>query len=607
MRPRNVLAVAARNMLAVSFVLVVAAVSLISVLGWPGIPTFSKIGYIGLFMLPVGALVVFNHPPRPRRYRTLTSVVFGIGFAAFVVIYVLLVSRHFRDFYPLDPITQLLDQGVNPDSAFHIALIRSITQVGYPSVGLDGYVPHGIYHFLGHYVDAGVFLLLGIDIVAGFGFAFFVKSAALVILMAKFVDGFLPTVTAPVRFSLLVMVVPTLGYSWFWLETYPQWLGAMLLFALARPIHSMLLVKKMSPAIVTSVFLFFVLLAFSKTSLGVAFLAYAAVALALRRKGLPAFAALVLLSAPVLLLLMTTGERDSAVGALGWNLEGVLSLLREPKAETFHMTLVLIAGAVAFNYLGVKMWRLVPYLSLGLLPYAVVLLVPSAFDGIIANFAFSALAVAMIFIPLEAQLFGVFPRAETRKRLLPLVLVGTVLGHNNFLVPDGLNLLNPRLDNHERAAVQLREILEGDYRLYSQPDVRWGLLIQRLEKSNPNAVVQREEVSIISASDTVRHRWIFGFGASQELELAFTPEGQPDYSPIALFALSGVALVGGHEGTESKTFGLAAYDDIDRGICSGTFQEVWRNHRIGLARQVDSLTIPSESSCALRLDSTNSR
>lgn len=60
------------------------------------------------------------------------------------------------------------------DTAYHVSLIRSIMNWGYPSNGLNGH-PVAIYHVLSHFFDAFLFLITGLDPFEAYGFSFFIK------------------------------------------------------------------------------------------------------------------------------------------------------------------------------------------------------------------------------------------------------------------------------------------------------------------------------------------------------------------------------------------------------------------------------------------------
>jgi hypothetical protein len=74
----------------------------------------------------------------------------------------------------------LSGHGYSIDSVFHISLIESVMEVGYPSTGLHGY-PFTPYHALSHYFDAGVYAVTGIAPWEGYSLFFFLKHVALLL------------------------------------------------------------------------------------------------------------------------------------------------------------------------------------------------------------------------------------------------------------------------------------------------------------------------------------------------------------------------------------------------------------------------------------------
>lgn len=80
-----------------------------------------------------------------------------------------------------------LGLGWNKDTAFHVALIQSILNFGYPSVAQHGF-PMTVYHVLSHYADAFVILLTNVEPYDSYGLLFHFKIFLLLSSIVIFIE-----------------------------------------------------------------------------------------------------------------------------------------------------------------------------------------------------------------------------------------------------------------------------------------------------------------------------------------------------------------------------------------------------------------------------------
>ncbi|QOV64458.1 hypothetical protein [Kosakonia pseudosacchari] len=155
------------------------------------------------------------------------------------------------------------------DTAFHTALIRSIINWGYPSVGLDGH-PLTTYHLLSHYIDAALISISGIDAYDGYGFMVYTKALMLSLTCISFVSS----LSKNRNFTLWGSIIFTPAFigTWHAIGSHALWATSFLLIMISLKTYAILLKEKTN--IFDYLFLTFVaiLLCAGKLSTGFAFI-----------------------------------------------------------------------------------------------------------------------------------------------------------------------------------------------------------------------------------------------------------------------------------------------------------------------------------------------
>jgi hypothetical protein len=231
-----------------------------------------------------------------------------------------------------------------------------------------------------------------------------------------------------------------------------------------------------------------------------------------------------------------------------------------------------------------------------LAPFAVAAVFPEAHGGELTNFAFSALGVSLVFLPLDVVPQSIHPRLPVGKSHLPLFLVFALLGHNNFFVPESLNLLNPRLDNLGRSLVQLKEIAVSSPTEQFGAEGRMAALLAAL---GPLAGSNEQPVPHLQPSDSsATVRWVFDGAPHESLNLGF--RNSPDdlnLSPIVLYAVSGIPLSGGFAGVNTGDYGLAAYENRALATCRPVGKVIWSNGAVSLSEVATSSLRTKQEGC----------
>lgn len=155
------------------------------------------------------------------------------------------------------------------DTVFHVAVIQSIRQNGYPSTGQHEN-EFLWYHVLTHYVDAGWTALLGLDPWDSYALLFFAKAIVLVLSLLVFISNVAKG--NPYAFTVLLVVsAPALMSQWNAVGSHGQWVPFVILFLTASWVASILHRERVDFAALSGITILVFVLSVGKISLGFAF------------------------------------------------------------------------------------------------------------------------------------------------------------------------------------------------------------------------------------------------------------------------------------------------------------------------------------------------
>lgn len=157
------------------------------------------------------------------------------------------------------------------DTAFHLSLIQSILNYGFPSIGQHGH-PLTAYHVLSHYVDALILLMTGVDpfdsygMLSHFKVVLFLSAALLMIARLCRSHGL------PILLLSVVLLLPALIGAWHGVLSHGLWVPSLLLL-LCTPAIVDWLSRDEQPSLsqLVCLGLLIVLLALGKVSAGFMF------------------------------------------------------------------------------------------------------------------------------------------------------------------------------------------------------------------------------------------------------------------------------------------------------------------------------------------------
>lgn len=232
------------------------------------------------FALLFGALVAVLSPDlrRVRLHPTWLSVALGLVMAGILLVVAFTWQTTsgpiWADYFPSFPITQL-DQGdgFHQDAVFHVSLIQSILDFGYPSTGQSG-TPFVPYHVLSHYVDALVLFVTRLEPYDSYGLFFHFKIALFLIAIVTFIWTATLKHGRLVFLACLVFLTPVLLSTWIGVGSHSLWLTSLILLLSATRVYDIVSGSPSGPRQYAFLFLVGVAVGLGKVSSGLMFVAF---------------------------------------------------------------------------------------------------------------------------------------------------------------------------------------------------------------------------------------------------------------------------------------------------------------------------------------------
>lgn len=197
---------------------------------------FQVVGVGVAFLVLVAFLFALFNFRKLRQIQlgfTVSAVLWGVGLGLFLFALSLTALGNWAAYFPAAPLLQLdAGRGLHQDSVFHVSLIQSILNLGYPSTGQHG-LPFMPYHVLSHYVDAGILAVTGLEPLDSYGLLFHFKSFAFLALSTTFLWVVFRE-KARWGFALaLILFTPLLAGDWLVIGSEGLWFTSLLVIASA--------------------------------------------------------------------------------------------------------------------------------------------------------------------------------------------------------------------------------------------------------------------------------------------------------------------------------------------------------------------------------------
>lgn len=157
--------------------------------------------------------------------------------------------------------------GFHQDTAYHVSLIQSIMNYGYPSTAQHG-VPFNMYHVLSHYVDAAILKVSGLNPFDSYGlmyrFKIFIFISASLLLVARL---FKKGAVFPYVLGVLFFVPLVLG-SWHGILSHGLWMASLVLILSYNFVHAKVSSLDISVRDIVALWLVVVVISLAKVSTG---------------------------------------------------------------------------------------------------------------------------------------------------------------------------------------------------------------------------------------------------------------------------------------------------------------------------------------------------
>ena len=234
-------------------------------------------------IIPLALAIVFSWR------RIIFNINFSLSnilFSGFVFFYIVAFLANepewLMKYYPTYPILQAdIGQGWHEDSVFHVSIIQSIINFGYPSTGQHG-VPFIPYHVLSHYMDALIIKITGVHPYDSYGMFFHFKKMAMALSVILAV-GIMAGALSKTGFVVGVIVgIPLLFGTWHLIGSHGLWFTSVLLVcAFSRCVE---IIAKPTISWGNAGFLLFIgiLLALGKISTGFTFALFVGIGILLK-------------------------------------------------------------------------------------------------------------------------------------------------------------------------------------------------------------------------------------------------------------------------------------------------------------------------------------
>ena len=184
-----------------------------------------------VFLLLLHFLLYVFHSDLFRQSLSLSA--YNLLTAGLVVFFLMLLvgspgadidGRIFRTF----PLLEMeLGLGWHKDTVYHVSLIQSILNFGYPSIGQHG-SPVTVYHVLSHYVDA-LILLTGLEPFDAYGLLYLFKKFFLLSAIIVFVSKLVTDKQFVTFLVVLILTAPIIVGSWHVIASHSLWFTSIVL------------------------------------------------------------------------------------------------------------------------------------------------------------------------------------------------------------------------------------------------------------------------------------------------------------------------------------------------------------------------------------------
>ncbi|MDY0121163.1 MAG: hypothetical protein RBR54_04400 [Sulfurimonas sp.] len=185
------------------------------------------------------------------------------------ILMVLLFSTMYQSSYRLTfPLLETeLNLGWHQDTAYHIAMIQSILNFGYPSIAQNG-VPFNFYHVMSHYVDALIIWITQVEPYDSYMLLVTFKKWLIVSSLALFIAFFMKKMPLIIFIFIFILLAPIFTGSWHIIASHALWFTTIIVIFSSIKIFNLFMVEELKNRDYFYIFMIIVLVALGKISTG---------------------------------------------------------------------------------------------------------------------------------------------------------------------------------------------------------------------------------------------------------------------------------------------------------------------------------------------------
>lgn len=203
-----------------------------------------------------------------KKYLSLINVVSAFFLSILFFYYIGGGSHWFHEYYPMYPTLQVdIGLSVLRDSLYHISLIQSILNFGYPSIAQHD-LPVTGYHVLSHYIDASILKITGLDPFGSYGLLYYFKNVFLILSFAYFLYLMSDHKSLILYFISFVALFHFAGGSRHMIGSHGLWFASFLFILSFHKVYALLNKEKITRLDYFFVFSLVVFISLGKVSSG---------------------------------------------------------------------------------------------------------------------------------------------------------------------------------------------------------------------------------------------------------------------------------------------------------------------------------------------------
>ncbi|WBA13966.1 hypothetical protein [Salinivibrio proteolyticus] len=234
----------------------------------------------GLYLsLVIGLAIMLGHELKISLSIKSDVIYAFLLFLLLALLMTMPLGMHHADYFRTFPLLEA-EKGIGTvlrgwydDTVFHVSIIQSILNFGYPSIGQHG-APPMIYHVLSHYFDAFIVFATGLDPFDAYGMFALLKRFALLAMLCLLVSKLVGETPFIAMFGFTVFIPLNID-MWLPVISHGLWLPTLIFLGTLPWVYRKLFIQESNSLIdLISFFLLVIVISFGKVSFGFIYAAF---------------------------------------------------------------------------------------------------------------------------------------------------------------------------------------------------------------------------------------------------------------------------------------------------------------------------------------------